>query len=1261
MADSSEATVVNPETFPGKATVTVSDGEGGERTYTVTYTADEMIKDMYVLNENNTISKEYTGGANDVVLSGNNLPKYVRSGLVEYTDKQPIYTDRNGLRGIHDTTLVGNDVILTPVNWSQAADIKAAFGGTKVLDWLNFTVKRDAVVKVFTDSRNPNNSNITDYGYVKNTNGVMNVACCNTARAYFCNKINGTLDRCQTIMYTKSFKAGEKVVIPNFTFNDYSYSVAIEYPEWDLSQTKYMEVSLDGEAFIDFDASVTEYDVYISYGEAYPVFGAMAQVEGLEIDVVQPSEANGGKGTITVTEDGTETTYIFNVTVLDSVISSGEITKVADGRDAIVSIVHDDGIYNTATYLNQKLGELGLKGSVAVVAQNINESNRAQWQAIWDDGNLNLESHSYTHTYMGQSDEAETALVNGSIYEVPAGKMTKEIVGSQEYLREMFPGQRVLNFIKPGVGTIKTADGSASLPQISKEAMELIKENYISARSTGNTAYTKQGVDTIPPKDYYTTYCWMVQNNETGEEWITAVEEAVAEKAWSSFLFHGISENAPTNNEAKTQEVDKLLEKIAELEKAGKVWVPFYADAIMYTKESISAKAIIMDYTTNPDEDDIIEIIVTDELDNDIYNYPLTVKTKVPASWAKADFIQGERTEVLTSFVEDGETYVYAHVVPDSGVATLSYKGPEVVVIPKATLSDIMVDGVSIEDFEAETFTYEVEFDVAALTMPSVTYTVNGEGTAIVTEPTSFPGEVKITVTEDDHENVYTLKYVPSMEYIADLKLCDEANVASTHAVFPKVVSGIKAGDKHFTDRGYAIETINEEGIENSDRIMTSTGWRWDETHNYSKVFNGNLKDDWMSFTLNRGAYVTVYDDSTADNNMFIGFETESSSAPYIYVKYNETRGASYTVKHTRYFTAGSNVNIPNASTGETYAVVITYAPWNFTEPEVEEIPEFRISYSDLVPKVISGENANVTVGNWYNYVSESVMNKKFSKEFAMPEGSDTQTITLTLDKFTNQNVAIIVNPTEEGASKDVIVNSDGSAIEWSNHDQASVDYDYDGAGEDGYNADYVTYAQYAKNVTTLSSGDSYVYRTMVSSDDKYITGSMVVYSRNLLCGGVAWIDIPEEYTGCNYIVPHDGKINGGTYTLTFTVNAPVEVAIYTNGTAATVSDDISEDAWLTESVSFKKRHMNVVDNLTIAYMIKKGYLPMADIGAYATANNTNGYRIRRFDLFGQLQSECGVGNGWAIDPAKKEATGFTGTINDYTYDQYLAAWVDEE
>ena len=818
--EASSATVTMPETFPGKATVTVTNGVDS-RTYTITYAEGDMIKDMYVLNESNTIPAAYTGTGSDYTIGGNNVPKYVRKGLVEQTEKLPIYTDRNGFRHFHDTTLIGNDIILTPVAWSQVAVFLNSFGGTEVLDWLNFTVKRDAVVKVFTGG-DPKNSNLTDYGFVKQAGGLINTNCCMTSNAYFCHVINGTLDRCQNQMYTKAFKAGDKVVVPNFTFSDYSYTVAIEYPGW-------------------------------------------------------------------------------------------------------------------------------------------------------------------------------------------------------------------------------------------------------------------------------------------------------------------------------------------------------------------------------------------------------------------------------------GEEYT---VIPEA----------------KATLSNIKVNGAAIPGFDSETFEYEAEFDAATLEMPEVTFTAKKGATATLENPTTFPGEATITVSEEGEENVYTIKYVPSVDFISDIALCEAAGVNSTHSVFPKVVSTIAVGDKFYTDRGYLLETINETGIENADRIMTAVGWRWD-VQNYGTLFNGSLIKDWMSFKLNRGAYVTVYDDTGLDSKLFEGYNTEAAptGSPYMVVRLNASRTVDFTTKYTRYFPAGSVVKLPNASNGESYSVVVSYAPWDFEEPEVEPLPEFAISYSDLVPKVLKGEDANVTIGNWYGFVSESYMTRKFSKEFDLPEGNETQTITVNVNGFTNQNAAFIVAPLDENASKDVIVNADGSEIEWGTFDQATVDYDYEGAGEGGFNKDYATFAQFAKNVTPFSGGDAYVYRNMVSSDDRYISGSAVVYTRNLLCGGVAWPEIPEEFVGCNYIVPMDSKLNGGEYTFEITVNAPVKIVAFTSVAAATMSDDISDTAWTVEPASFKKRHMNVVDNLTVAYLIKKGYLDEADIGAYSTINNTHGYRIRRFDVLSILEDECGVNNGWAIDPAKKEATGFVGTINDYTYDQYLAAWVDEE
>ena len=52
-------------------------------------------------------------------------------------------------------------------------------------------------------------------------------------------------------------------------------------------------------------------------------------------------------------------------------------------------------------------------------------------------------------------------------------------------------------------------------------------------------------------------------------------------------------------------------------------------------------------------------------------------------------------------------------------------------------------------------------------------------------------------------------------------------------------------------------------------------------------------------------------------------------------------------------------------------------------------------------------------------------------------------------------------------------------------------------------------------------------------------------------------------------------------------------------------------------------------------------------------------HRSLRETFLLHLKADCGTYLGWAIDPEKVEATGFTNTINDYRYEEYLEAWVD--
>lgn len=62
-----------------------------------------------------------------------------------------------------------------------------------------------------------------------------------------------------------------------------------------------------------------------------------------------------------------------------------------------------------------------------------------------------------------------------------------------------------------------------------------------------------------------------------------------------------------------------------------------------------------------------IEISVTDNLDNSIFNYPLTVDILVPTTWQSAEVSQGNNSSTLSTFTSGGNTYVRTQVIPDGG------------------------------------------------------------------------------------------------------------------------------------------------------------------------------------------------------------------------------------------------------------------------------------------------------------------------------------------------------------------------------------------------------------------------------------------------------------------------------------------------------------------------------------------------------------------------------------------------------------------
>lgn len=502
--------------------------------------------------------------------------------------------------------------------------------------------------------------------------------------------------------------------------------------------TRLSAISYGGTALAGFDPYVRDYAVELPLGSSYPTVSATTySTETPNPVIVQPGAGNNGTATITVNSKNGSASAVYTVkfTILDYVPAQASIMPIKNNFKSIVTIVHDDGDLPTVSYLNDAFEQNNLKGTVAMIASRVNDSNVAQWQAYFDTGRFNLANHSYTHAYWGQDDTAESGtLSNGSAYSVPAGMMTNEIITSGEYLREKFPSQRVLAFVKPGFVY------PTGLPQISDKAYKMVRDNYICMRNTGG------GISTVPPSDWDNLRSLMVQtssdvdspNNHTAEYWIEEVDKTVAQGGWLTFLFHNIvpDEQVTDGINVAQSKASKLFDALGDRVANGDVWCAYLDEATLYIKESQTASVYAKNY-----QDASIGIVVTDKMDDSVYNYPITVKVEVPSAWTNVSVTQnGKVLEVAQTFTENGKTYVYANAVPDAGEATLAPADNSLFV------EAIRVGGTPLDGFSPVNYRYDVTLPAGTTEAPVVTVEYGG-GTADIKQAALTDGKGSATVT----------------------------------------------------------------------------------------------------------------------------------------------------------------------------------------------------------------------------------------------------------------------------------------------------------------------------------------------------------------------------------------------------------------------------------------------------------------------------------------------------------------------------------
>lgn len=491
-------------------------------------------------------------------------------------------------------------------------------------------------------------------------------------------------------------------------------------------------INLDGSLISGFDADKTAYSSVLPYETKSAAIAVKANSEAASVSIngVAAEEITisefPAEVAITVTpQSGAARTYTVTLRKKTSANEmSSSLVSAKNNAKAIITMVYDDGMVNTAEFNHQMFEKYGLEGSTVIITNTLSGTALTRMQAVVEKGLVDVSSHSTTHTKIDSS--YNTAEI-----------LKYELVDSKTWLEEKFPSVDTITFA-PSNNTI-TAEG-----------WEVVRDTYWAMRS-GNRGYnTLDPVDGTSAGQWYNLYMRGIGDVSTVAERDAWVDTAVKNNNWMIEMWHGIGEGG--YQQISKADAEEHYKYISEQQDLGNIAVMSFTNATKYVRERQASTS-----TAYMIDDSCVGVEVTydsSDLPTDVFDYPLTVKVEVPEGWGAVESLEDGESVVKTTFTEDGKNYVLANVVPNSDVHTLTK------VENSSKLNNIRINGASLSGFDSDTITYDIKVEASEIPV-----TISGEAqdsNATVTYSnqtvTALPATETVTVTDaTGASTVYTL------------------------------------------------------------------------------------------------------------------------------------------------------------------------------------------------------------------------------------------------------------------------------------------------------------------------------------------------------------------------------------------------------------------------------------------------------------------------------------------------------------------------
>jgi len=365
-------------------------------------------------------------------------------------------------------------------------------------------------------------------------------------------------------------------------------------------------------------------------------------------------------------------------------IGSMRFTNYADDRQSAFSLTFDDGLLSHSENVRPILNQYGFKGTFYVLPPYLTETLPGIWrygtwpafQSMASEGH-EIGSHTMRHYDL-------TSLQWGDVND--DSTLLYELYQSKIFIEQKVPAEKCISLNYPYTYHNSLVDSAASLFYENGRTLGQVTNDSSLSGEDWFGLKAKVVLFDMPRNsvsddiDELITFLEWTQNSVNNRKWgMIIIHDVVPIEQLPELVGQGIYE--PISNEWLTSLCDFLWARSSSKE----VWVETVGNITRYIKERDEA-----DYQIVSSSNQLIQINVSDNLDNTIFNYPLSAYIKIPDQWNYVRTEQNGVIDTLTTIVTDTGRVVLTKVVPDKGILKLTP------VIPTA----VEDENVSINKFE---------------------------------------------------------------------------------------------------------------------------------------------------------------------------------------------------------------------------------------------------------------------------------------------------------------------------------------------------------------------------------------------------------------------------------------------------------------------------------------------------------------------------------------------------------------------------------